>query len=118
VRAYAWYGGIDSGTLSGYDPFNDTLTDKLVEVDGQMKHVTSLRGTGFSIYLEHYEELETNSGEGAAALLAPSDPLSRLSQIDVALLAQSLAQSSGASSDSDEDAIDAVLQWDLWRYDQ
>jgi hypothetical protein len=227
VRAYAWYGGIDSGTLSGYDPVNDTLTDKLVEVDGQMKHVTSLRGTGYSIYLEHYEEVSaedaptvtlsvdnasipedggeatftatlssasvvpvtvdlgfagtatladdytrsgtqivigageirgtvkvtavqdtqdendetvivdisvvtngilagphqatttiTDGDEGAAALLAPNDPLPRLSEMDVARLAQTLAKSKGASSDSDEEAIDAVLQWDLWRYDQ
>jgi hypothetical protein len=118
VRAYAWSGGIDSAMLSGYDPVNDTLTDELVEVDGQLKHVTSLRGTGYSIYLEHYEELETDGSEGAATLLAPGDPLSRLSEVDVALLAQGLAQSSSASSHSDEEAIDAVLQWELWRYDQ
>jgi hypothetical protein len=230
VRVYAWFGGIDRASLSGYDPVNDTLNDELVQIGGsQHKHVTSLRGTGYSIYLEHYEEVNahydgaptvtlsvdnasiaenggvatftvtlseasalpvmvdlgftgtaaladdyTRSGirieippddtsgaitvtaawdeldeddesiivditcvingiedvaqqatttitdryGGAAALLAPSDPLSRLSEVDVALLAQSLAPSSGVSSNSDEEAIDAVLQWDLWRHDQ
>ena len=113
------FGGHDTANLSDYDPTKDTLTDEMVEVDGEMKHVTTLSGNPFSIYLQHYEELNANGNGGAAALLAPGEPASGLSDADYAALAQGVADAGAESSDDDEqdDAAAAVFEGDLWKYD-
>jgi hypothetical protein len=118
VRAYAMFGGLDTAHLSGYDPVKDTLTDEMVEVDGEMKHVTTLSGNPFSIYLELYEALNANGDGGAAALLAPDEPSSGPSDADYAALAQGVAAAGDDSSDDDQDdATAAVFEGDLWKYD-
>jgi hypothetical protein len=91
----------------------------MVEVDGEMKHRTTLSGTGYSIYLEYYEDLEAN-GDGQSALLAPGEPASGLSDADYAALAQGVVATGAESSDKDEEseALDAVFSGDLWKFDQ